>query len=71
MTAAPKIAYTLVEAAAAVSVSVDTLRKAIHATDAAAYPPPLKAKVAGSDKKPSYRITHAALVAWADSLADA
>ena len=67
----PKIAYTLTEAAAQVSVSVDTLRRAIKATDPAAYPPPLPAKNAGSDRKPSYRITHAALTAWLDSLADA
>lgn len=66
-----KLLYTLPEAAAEVSVSVDTLRRAIRSTDPAAYPPPLKAKNAGSDKKPSYRIPHAALVAWAESLADA
>jgi hypothetical protein len=66
-----KIAYTLPEAAKQVSVSVDTLRRAIRATDPAAYPPPLKAKNAGSLKKPSYRIAHAELMAWLESLADA
>ena len=66
-----KIAYTLPEAAEQVSVSVQTLRRAIAATDPNAYPPPLHAKVAGSDKKPSYRISHTQLMAWYDSLKDA
>ena len=67
----PKIAYTLTEAAAAVSVSVDTLRKAIHATDPSSFPPPLNAKRMGTERKNSYRISHANLMAWYDSLADA
>lgn len=66
-----KIAYKIDEAAEQVSVSPDTIRRAIKATKPDAYPPPLKAKNAGSDKKPSYRILHAELMAWADSLADA
>lgn len=66
-----KLLYTLAEAAEQVSVSVKTLRRAIAATDPNAYPPPLAAKNAGSDKKPSYRVHHTALEAWADSLKDA
>ena len=66
-----KIAYTLPEAAEQVSVSVQTLRRAIAATDPNAYPPPLEAKNAGSEKKPSYRIAHVRLMAWFDSLKDA
>jgi hypothetical protein len=66
-----RLLYRLDEAAEQVSVSVQTLRRAINATDPDAYPPPLKAKNAGSDRKPSYRIPHDALVAWAESLKDA
>lgn len=65
-----KLLYTLAEAAEQVSVSQKTLSRAIKATDPNAYPPPLRAKNAGSDKKPSYRIPHDDLVAWADSLKD-
>lgn len=66
-----KVAYTIPEAAEQVSVSIDTLRRAIRATDPATYPPPLKAKRTGSLKKPSYRISHTELMAWFNSLADA
>lgn len=66
-----KILYTTQEAAEQVSVGHATIMRAIKATDPNAYPPPLKAKNAGSDKKRSYRIEHAALLAWADSLKDA
>lgn len=66
-----KLLYTLPEAAEQVSVSEKTLRRAIAATDPNAFPPPLNAKRIGGEKRPSYRITHEALVAWADSLADA
>ena len=66
-----KLAYTLTEAAEQVSVSVQTLRRAIAATDPNSYPPPLRAKNAGSEKKPSYRISHTNLTAWYDSLKDA
>lgn len=66
-----KLLYTLAEAAEQVSVSQKTLRRAIAATDPNSYPPPLAAKNAGSDRKPSYRISHTALEAWANSLQDA
>ena len=66
-----RLLYTLSEAAEQVSVSVPTLRRAIAATNPDAYPPPLRAKNAGSPKKPSYRIFHDELMAWAKSLKDA
>jgi hypothetical protein len=66
-----KLLYTLAEAAEQVSVSVKTLRRAIAATDPNTYPPPLSAKNAGSEKKPSYRIHRDSLEAWANSLKDA
>ena len=66
-----RIAYDLKQAAEQVSVSIDTIRRAIRATDPNAYPPPLKAKRSGSDKKPAYRVLHADLEAWASSLKDA
>lgn len=67
-----RIAYDIRQAAEQVSVSIDTIRRAIRATDPATYPPPLKAKRTGSsEKKPAYRILHADLEAWASSLKDA
>ena len=71
-----KLAYTIDEAAEAVSVSVSTIRRAIKATDPRAFPPPLSAKRLGAkstDKEPrgDYRITRSALTAWVESLQDA
>ena len=71
-----KLAYTIDEAAEAVSVSVATIRRAIAATDPKAFPPPLKAKrlaAKSSDKEArgAYRITHSALTSWVESLQDA
>ena len=66
-----KLAYTIPEAADEVSVSVATIRRAINATDPAAFPPPLQAKNMGTPSKPSYRIKHTVLEAWFDSLQDA
>ena len=66
-----KIAYKIDEAADQVGVSSDTIRRAIRQIKPGAYPPPLRAKNAGTDKKPSYRILHAELERWAASLADA
>ena len=66
-----RIAYDLKQAAEQVSVSIDTIRRAIRATDPNAYPPPLRAKRTGSEKKPSYRVSHTNLMAWYDSLKDA
>jgi len=66
-----KLLYTLAEAAEQVSVSEKTLRRAIQATDPTAFPPPLLAKRMGTPKKPAYRVLHADLMAWAQSLPDA
>lgn len=67
-----RIAYKIPAAAEQVSVSEATIRRAIHATDPAAYPPPLKAKRAGEDgKRAEYRVLHSDLVEWAESLEDA
>jgi hypothetical protein len=42
-----KRAYSVPEAAAAVSQSEATIRRALHSTDPTAFPPPLSAKRAG------------------------
>ena len=68
---AARIAYRLDEAAEAVGVSPMTIRRAIAATKPDAFPPPLRAKNVGTDRKRSYRISHVDLVAWFDSLKDA
>ena len=66
-----RLLYSLQDAADQVSVSVQTLRRAIAATDPNAFPPPLKARRTGTEKKPSYRIEHDELVAWVNSLPSA
>jgi hypothetical protein len=63
----PVVAYTLVDAAQASGVSVDTLRKALHTTDPRSYPPPLRAKRAGK----RYLILADELERWLESLPDA
>ena len=62
-----RLAYTLPEAAREASVSEKTLRRAIAATDATTFPPPLRAKKVGR----SYRILAAELTQWLNSLEDA
>lgn len=69
MTAA--VALPLAEAAAAVGQSVNTLRKAIHTTDPNAFPPPLRAKRAGTSHKASYLVLVSELERWVNSLPDA
>ncbi|HEY9249240.1 MAG TPA: helix-turn-helix domain-containing protein [Rariglobus sp.] len=66
MTSTP-MAFTLNEAAATARQSPSTIRRAIHATDPAAFPPPLKAKRDGK----GYLILAADLNAWLESLPDA
>lgn len=58
-------AYTLAEAAEIKSVSVDTLRRAIHSTDPKVAH--LVAKKVGRD----YRVSASALDDWFDRLTDA
>lgn len=43
-----KVAYTVDEAADATSLSVSTVRRALRSTDPSAFPPPLRAKRAGT-----------------------
>ena len=57
------LAYPLAEAAKAAGVSIDTLRKAIRATE----PPYLRAKKAGT----KWLIKASDLADWLDSLPDA
>lgn len=71
MSALARISYRLKDAAEATGVSEDVLRRAIKATDPKAYPPPLKAKRAGSDKKVTYLILGSELERWVGSLGDA
>jgi hypothetical protein len=68
-----QIAYPLKEAAAAVGVSVDVLRQAIHTTNPASFPPPIRAKKVGrtGSKKFAYSIAAAELERWHSSLPDA
>lgn len=66
-----QIAYKIDEAAEQVSVSPDTIRRAIRNTKPGTFPPPLRAKNFGTDKKPSYRILHDVLTAWAAGMKDA
>lgn len=66
-----RILYSLEDAAAQVSQSVKTLRRAIASTDPASFPPPLNAKRQGDRPNAPYQILHDDLVAWARSLKDA
>lgn len=66
-----KVAYTLIGAAAAYSVSADTLRKAIHTTDLRSFPPPLRAKRLGGGPNAKYMILAVDLAAWYELLLDA
>jgi transposase len=64
---AVKLAYSIAEAAAAIGVSADTIKKAIHSTSH-----PLAAKRTGKNDKGEptgkYLILHDDLVAWLDGL---
>lgn len=67
------VAFPLKDAAAAVGVSVDILRQAIHTTDPHSYPPPIRAKKVGKpgSKKFTYSIAADELSRWHSSLPDA
>lgn len=58
------IVLPLKDAAEAVGLSADTLRKAIKATDPNAFPPPLRAKKAGHHEKAGYYIAADDLREW-------
>lgn len=69
-----KDAYKLAEAAARTPFSTKVIRQAIHATDPAAWPPPLRAKVTSrnSDGTPrSYVVLAKDLEQWLEGLPDA
>lgn len=59
-------AYTIAEAAAVKSVSPDTIRRAIKATEGNL----LRAKNIGTEKHPRYRIPASSLEDWFDGLVD-
>ena len=50
------VAYTIDQAAAAVGMSRQTIKRAIQATDPRTFPPPLRAKRAGTSPKAKYLI---------------
>lgn len=71
-----KVAYTVPEAAAAASVSVSTVHRAIHTTGVdtdgnPTFPPPLRAKKAGTGPKAGLRIEADELRRWVASFPDA
>lgn len=63
-----KVALSIEAAAASVEVSVRTLRRALHQTEAGVYPPPIKGK---RDSKGRITIAVSELQRWHDSLDDA
>lgn len=65
------VLLSISDAAKAASVSVDTLRRAIHKTEPAGFPPPLRAKRRGDGPTAAVLIEYAELVRWAASLPDA
>lgn len=71
------ISYKLKDAAAACGQSVDTIKRAIAATDPKSFPPPLKAKRAGSPIRDGQRtnahivILRSELLRWLESFPDA
>lgn len=66
-----RVAYSIEQAAAEVSQSPKTIRRAIQSTDPRAFPPPLRAKRQGKAKNAAYLIGHDALMEWFHSLPDA
>lgn len=63
-----RVALHLEDAAAAVGVSVRTLRRALHQTKTGVYPPPIAGK---KDSKGRITISVRELERWHDSLDDA
>ena len=61
-----RLLLSLAEAAESVGMSVDTIRRAIKATDPTKFPHPLPAKRAGN----AHRIRAVDLAAWVDQLPD-
>lgn len=65
------IAYKLADAAKVAGQSVDTLKRAINATDPTAFPPPLRAKRQGNAKNAAVLVLAADLEAWLRAFPDA
>jgi hypothetical protein len=63
-----KAVMSLAEVAAQTPWSVDTIRKAVRATDPSTFPPPLKAK---RGSKGQYVVRAEDFKAWIDQLDDA
>lgn len=63
----PKIAYTLAEAAEATSLSFDTIKRAVKATDPRTFPPPLPSYRAGSSGNAKHLVRAEDLDAWVAS----
>lgn len=66
-----KLAYTVREAAVAAGVSQTLIRRALHTTDPASFPPPLAAKQLGAAKNSGRLIFADELRRWVASFPDA
>lgn len=65
------LAYTLAEAAEVAPVSIDVLRRAVHATDPTAWPHPLPAKRLGPGVNAKVVVLATDLKEWLEHLPDA
>lgn len=63
-----KLAYTVREAAEACGFSMDTITRALKTTDAHAFPPPLRAKRAGTAANSKHLILVSDLQDWLERL---
>lgn len=70
-TPALKVALSIAEAAAAVGVSEESIRRAIHSEGANRLPAKRSAKTAKGDGAGKYLISVKALEAWFEGLVDA
>lgn len=65
------LAVGIADAAAMTGVSQNTIRRAVKATDPAAFPPPLRARKVGSGPSAKHLIRVVDLEAWVDAFPDA
>jgi predicted DNA-binding transcriptional regulator AlpA len=61
----------IADAAAYTAQSESTIRRAVHTTDPAAFPPPLKAKKQGTHPKAPLQFLRRELDAWLEQFPDA
>lgn len=66
-----QLAYSITQAAATAGQSVDTIKRALRATDPRTFPPPLRAKRAGTAANSKHLILATDLQRWLDSFPDA